>query len=488
MPVENNSDARSLDRQFILLAASFAMFWAWTDCCFFGNDLALSLSIDASMHPVLQLTGLATSACVSALCALAPLRIGRMLRMRKSIIFLTGGGSILTMFAVAVATLKQEGVFVVVLSSAGIAMAAFMFACVDKCTGNSRSCEPGIVVAGSIALGGVIELVIATLPTIVVLVTASALPLLGGIAFLASGKPRVQEHEIHCQSKPIEEMMALGTGKTGLSWRFIVAIVVFSIAAGLMQFFYVAQEPRTAPVAIQMRLASRYCVAFVVFVGAMSLRWKPYHMYRTGSLITIASFLALPFLPQKLSVVGPIAVNAGYTFLELMVWTVLFESARVRDASAIGIVGVGRLVMAAASFAGVLIDTALSVWSMSEHLVSAFASVTAYLLTIASMLVIDESRTSESWYLIERSTPTSNTDALSVRCRELADQHGLTAREYEVLVLLASGRSAPYIGNELGIATSTVNFHVRHIYEKLGSHSKQEIIDTVTLKRQRNTR
>lgn len=45
--------------------------------------------------------------------------------------------------------------------------------------------------------------------------------------------------------------------------------------------------------------------------------------------------------------------------------------------------------------------------------------------------------------------------------------------------MLARGRSAPFIAQELVISPNTVKTHVKHIYAKLGAHSQQEIIDLV---------
>jgi DNA-binding NarL/FixJ family response regulator len=46
---------------------------------------------------------------------------------------------------------------------------------------------------------------------------------------------------------------------------------------------------------------------------------------------------------------------------------------------------------------------------------------------------------------------------------------GLTAREREILRLLAAGMSAPRIGGELGISAHTVHRHVANISAKLGT-------------------
>ena len=59
----------------------------------------------------------------------------------------------------------------------------------------------------------------------------------------------------------------------------------------------------------------------------------------------------------------------------------------------------------------------------------------------------------------------------------LAREHSLTAREEQVVVLVACGRSAVYIAGELGIAPETVRSYLKSAYPKLGVHSKQELID-----------
>lgn len=62
---------------------------------------------------------------------------------------------------------------------------------------------------------------------------------------------------------------------------------------------------------------------------------------------------------------------------------------------------------------------------------------------------------------------------------QLAQRHHLTPRETEVFALLAQGRSIPYIRDELIISRETAATHAKHIYAKLGVHSRQELIDLV---------
>lgn len=74
---------------------------------------------------------------------------------------------------------------------------------------------------------------------------------------------------------------------------------------------------------------------------------------------------------------------------------------------------------------------------------------------------------------------------ISTRCHALATTYLLTEREEEVMVLLCKGRSIERIQAELGIAKGTATAHAHHIYQKLGIHSRQELLDMVDNRRQK---
>ena len=76
-------------------------------------------------------------------------------------------------------------------------------------------------------------------------------------------------------------------------------------------------------------------------------------------------------------------------------------------------------------------------------------------------------------------SPGAPVDELSVRIRALAREYELTPRESEVFDLLARGRSVPYIRDALVISKETAATHAKHVYAKLGVHSRQELIDLV---------
>lgn len=73
---------------------------------------------------------------------------------------------------------------------------------------------------------------------------------------------------------------------------------------------------------------------------------------------------------------------------------------------------------------------------------------------------------------VSEETVESVHDAITLRYR-------LSPREREVMELLVRGYSTERIGKDLHISYHTVKTHVYHIYQKVGVHAQQELIDLV---------
>lgn len=72
------------------------------------------------------------------------------------------------------------------------------------------------------------------------------------------------------------------------------------------------------------------------------------------------------------------------------------------------------------------------------------------------------------------------TRRLGFVCDELIADYGLTTREGEILYMWLQQKKPQAIAQELFIEASTVRTHVKHIYAKLGVHSKRELADLVS--------
>jgi DNA-binding NarL/FixJ family response regulator len=65
---------------------------------------------------------------------------------------------------------------------------------------------------------------------------------------------------------------------------------------------------------------------------------------------------------------------------------------------------------------------------------------------------------------------------LAAKLAEHIGEDTLSAREVEVLALVAEGNRNRDIGEQLCIAEETVKVHLRHIFEKLGAKDRTEAI------------
>ena len=73
----------------------------------------------------------------------------------------------------------------------------------------------------------------------------------------------------------------------------------------------------------------------------------------------------------------------------------------------------------------------------------------------------------------------TSSDAFARRIADLVEQGGLTPREQDVLVAMARGRSAQYIADTFVVSKETARTHIRHVYQKLNVHSREELMDLV---------
>jgi DNA-binding NarL/FixJ family response regulator len=66
-----------------------------------------------------------------------------------------------------------------------------------------------------------------------------------------------------------------------------------------------------------------------------------------------------------------------------------------------------------------------------------------------------------------------------VQPRKLAETHGLTSRESEVLYWVALGKINRDIGEILGMSTRTVDKHLQHVFEKLNVETRTAAVSMV---------
>ena len=230
-------------------------------------------------------------------------------------------------------------------------------------------------------------------------------------------------------------------------------------------------------------------------------------VFHFGLLLVLAGLLVVPFVAQTASGERVALVHVSNTLLAagsecfaMLVWIVLASCGARRPSQALSLLLGGRLSVAGGMLGGLVVGACASSLSAVNPLVPDVVAVGFAFALVAYALVGlrrfsfedavagagDDAPATAAAVAIEaeaapeapegREGPTA---AIERNCDALACKGGLTGRETEILKMLARGRSAPFIAQELVISPNTVKTHVKHIYAKLDAHSQQEIINLV---------
>jgi DNA-binding CsgD family transcriptional regulator len=310
---------------------------------------------------------------------------------------------------------------------------------------------------------------IAVLTAIVFLVTIAIALLIWQSAIVL--RPEFTDH------LNLQRSLKAVTGSS-LARSQLLTILVIALAVTLMRAISsvgfwgsVQMAPPTNSSLILTTAATAAAAAVSLFVHRLYFKQKRQRWLQLPFLVLIAALFALLLL--RLGFHGSLAYRFLETSVEVfcqmttnlailtLVRRSLFPPARVI-----------ALNMALCFFFAI-------VWLLmpdtSSLVVNAVILVTAYLLTIA-VSTQQRSGEQESGGKVDRDESFLY-GMLNSRSRDLAADAGLSRRETEVLLLLAQGRSLPYIMEKLTIAGGTARTHIKHIYEKLQVHSKQELLD-----------
>lgn len=181
-----------------------------------------------------------------------------------------------------------------------------------------------------------------------------------------------------------------------------------------------------------------------------------------------------------------ICASLSYTAFSILIFCILCDLSRRFGFSAVMLFGLERGIRAIFSLLGRLVDNA--VLSLGGHSVLSDLVVAGAIavLVIAFALVLWHAPTQQVRWSVPRieaageepgsaAEPDTRVQRLVIACSLLRREYELTPREEDVLFLLVQGKSIAEVAQNLVIAKGTAKVHVRHIYEKLGIHTRDEL-------------
>lgn len=292
-----------------------------------------------------------------------------------------------------------------------------------------------------------------------------ALPALSGVLLVAANR---RENTAPVNSQPLSADYG-PAGLLGKPWGLMAIAVFVGLVFGLMRsisLYAVGPLPDMATSATIIGIA----ISGVLLLTTILFYRHDSELY----LICQVAFplLALGFLLLHVVKNGilPISVfMVGHNYFYSLLWVLFVLHSQKNPGRGSVVFACGLLAFLGSSFAGSLVGLAPGLVKAAGSREFAIVTLVVLYLFVLVLAFAAGSRVRESQEELNRRAL-----AFKAATERIAAAYGLSQREEEVFHLVALGRDRADICEVLGIATDTVKAHTRHVYTKLGIHSKKE--------------
>ncbi|BAK43785.1 hypothetical protein EGYY_05720 [Eggerthella sp. YY7918] len=347
--------------------------------------------------------------------------------------------------------------------------------------------ETGIVetiIPASFVVTLACALIIPNLQGEVAIAVIALLPLASGALLLLS------ERAVDQGSVPTEELSSTSTGSKvkgiNIARMFLLIFAVYGIGCLLPVALVMPIPPATdmGTTLVGMILAVILSAAIVLFSRRIDLE----ALFRWISVPFVFAIICAPLHNLGAAVTSRILLHVVFTGIEIIMVLYFIRLAQKTSRTSTFFVSLGECAAYTGLFLGYmlqghvdgLVTQSISPEAFCLFLVGAFTALTLlvprYDVTLAAPMseVLTQNMTATMKASAHETNPA---ETIAEHRTKIARSYGLSKRETEIFLLLAQGRSRPYIRDTLVLSKNTVATHIRHIYEKLDIHSQQELID-----------
>lgn len=464
----------------LFLLLSLGCWVAWVFCIYSGdpfkvyNDSFFELTSDAFLYSTFALS---VSLVVFSRFPHAGYKIIKSIPVVLSLGVLAG----IFTFLEVLPSVIGGSLFPLFAAATGVCTSAIELRCAVQIS-NVRTKDALIVLAGAqivaIFIYAFIFMITKSGMEVLALVILCALPFLGALfsAFAAFDQEGAEQVPFMSLPKPF--------------WRLLCAVFILTLVFSLIRgYFPSVLGPQEFDLSRTMTAISISMIMIVIIVVSAYLPAQSnFGNVAYGILIT-ASFLVVfvPLFGIDSLLIGSVAV-ALLAVSFYAVWAVLACVAHKSGASAIKVFGLGYGFAALGATAGVFIGNILH---MSPEVNESTVSIVGSLLVVVSVIVALLFLNKRGINLlmipaksddVDEKEETFDADVrprFKLRCRQIAERHGLSPRETEVMLLMAKGKDAKAISEMLFVSYNTARTHIKNVYAKLDVHNRSEFIAVI---------
>lgn len=279
-------------------------------------------------------------------------------------------------------------------------------------------------------------------------------------------------------------------------WRPVLLTALFALLSNFMLLVSGQQSVEATSAQFTSSLVTFVVVILLLLPAVISSKAVNIAAaYRIALPLATGGFLLLAFLWNRGGGMANSLVAMGWLIADVISWCMIAEAVRETRAPAFLLFGLGEAAISLMSLVGVALGLLFASRIGTEIVALLVLALVVVYLSSTIVLFVLKDRTLGSGKSAEPGKAADAQDApapapapepvlivedrVQRSCAELAERAQLTPRETDVLGYLAQGRSTQYMAEHLCISENTMKSHVRNVYQKLGVHSKQDIIDIV---------
>lgn len=387
---------------------------------------------------------------------------------RSSIVFFGIAGTLGTMLVVFPVSDGLE-FFVLFVASVLVGISQAMLMLLGNRTWSKMQPERVMVhLAGSALVACVLYCVLTFVPAALSTFVVCLLPVMGSVILSSTRKGSL---------RPLP-LRKLDLSDRRLCGKILVFVAAFSFPMGIVTGSATYSGVATFAFDSLIFVVGALCIALFAFV--LALRAVPTDMLKilgsVGSPLIVVGCIVVLASQGEAFLVGGAFVVAGFVASDLFMWFLNAELVSRSGRKPLEVLARSCCVEWAFFILGFILGSALF-GDMTELISVAFIyGLSAIALIVVSSFVLTQV---DLVHIVEARESVQSKHSTEDACRSVAERFGLSARETEVMVYLANGRTVPYIQEKLTISQSTVKTHVRNIYRKMGVQGKQEFLDTI---------
>ncbi len=279
---------------------------------------------------------------------------------------------------------------------------------------------------------------------------------------------------------PADEQPHAAWGTFQFPVKPVALVALYSFAYGLRESLFFSSE---------LGLHSSFGVlvpSVIVIVGMWFFRerFKLSLIWKMALPLMLLSLLPLDYMLPFGQRFSDFCAVASYTACLILMMVIMGNLSYRYGVCALWLFAIERAVRLVAVLLGLGASSMMSAYVAAGWAEMLLDAVIVLVMIATTLLLLSEKELCSTWGIVLDEIPADQEhmlekNRLGMKCTELSAQFGLSSREEEVLLLLAQKKRRSTIEHELYIAESTLKTHIRHIYQKLGIHSKDELYDLV---------